>query len=520
MQYILKDLSIDTDARTVRRGDCDIKLPELSFDVLVKLIQAAPEPVTVDEFSRSVWRSGMVSEETLAQRITLLRKALGDNPKAPRYLRTARGLGYAVTCPVSSTSHEADSKFYKFFQPRFGLVTATLAIASLISAGLFYLSAETRLNSSSIAAEASPKSDTSLLLERAQQQLSVHQARETDRAISMLRQALAAEPNRFDSRLTLSFALSTKATKFGGGIAQKLEAETLARELIEEQPTNSNAWSALAYALSSQGKTGESLPAYEQAYQLNPANTPALSSAAHLQLLLGNFYQALSLENQAKKRGGSSRYAEIQIAQTLEFIGHEAAGNWQAKALSINPGQVVIISEIAKSYLRKGNLTAALEILTQAEGEDKQAPQILQLRSRVAIIQGDFAKGRDLLKSTGEYGEFDMTVLKAASGDTSQARELLRHKLANLESLPNADDHIALAELAAALGHEDEASSLILQAVNLGWRDTNWLKYSPYLESLMASKAGQEIEEQIATEVKIQRQLIEQTLELTVFINS
>ncbi|MFK7862592.1 MAG: tetratricopeptide repeat protein [Pseudohongiellaceae bacterium] len=520
MRYTFKDLTIDTLARSVRRGDSDIKLPDLSFDVFVKLISTSPKPVSVEEFSSSVWRSGLVSEETLAQRITLLRKALGDNPKDPSYIRTARGLGYAAVGTVSQTGPETNANIFAGLRRHRNFSTALgFGILSL-AVGLFLIVDEAQLKPADVTVIAEPKSATTLLLERASQQLRVHQARETDRAISMLREALAQEPERFDGRLTLSFALSTKATKFGGGIKEKKEAENLARALINEQPENSNAWSALAYALSAQGMIDESLPAYEHAYQLNPSNTPAISSAAHLQLLLGNFHKALSLENQAKKAGGSSRYAEIQIAQTLEFIGHEAAENWQAKALAINPGQVVIVSEIAKSYLRKGDLAAALKTLAQAEGEDAQSPQILQLRSRIAIIEGDFKKAQRLLESTGTYGEFELTLLQAANGDLGQAEDLLRRKLSHVQTLPNAEDCVALAELAAALGENNDAAALILKAVNLGWRDANWLKYSPYLAPLMASDAGQEIKDQIASEVNFQRELIEKTPELTVFINS
>ena len=45
MRYALKDLVIDVETRTVARTGAAIKLPDLSFDVLVKLIEAAPDAV-------------------------------------------------------------------------------------------------------------------------------------------------------------------------------------------------------------------------------------------------------------------------------------------------------------------------------------------------------------------------------------------------------------------------------------------------------------------------------------------
>lgn len=73
-----------------------------------------------------------------------------------------------------------------------------------------------------------------LLERRAREQLSLYQPKESERAISLLRAALERSPDLSDAQLTLSFALSTKATKFNGGAPEKAEAEKLARALIAD----------------------------------------------------------------------------------------------------------------------------------------------------------------------------------------------------------------------------------------------------------------------------------------------
>jgi len=519
MRYVLKDLLIDTDARTVHRNNTALKLPDLSFDVFVKVIETSPEPVSTVEFSQTVWRAEHVSDETIAQRITLLRKALGDNPKSPTYIRTVRGLGYATSGLVESAENRLQANGTASPTRRNTIAVAAGLVAITLVAAL--VSNDWMPSSAPVVAppEAHQKSAVSILVERARQQLGLHQAKETDRAITMLRDALAQDPESFEARLTLSFALSTKATKFGGEESEEKEAEALARALINEQENSSNAWSALAYSLGSQGRMDESLAAYQYSYQLNPQNTPAISSAAHTLLLQGNLHQALSLEFQAKQTGGTSRYAEIQIAQVLEFIGHPAAPNWFAKALSLNPSQVVILGEVARSHLRHGNPYAALEMLAQAEGDDQFAPQILQLQARASIVLGNIDEARTLLKAAGTYGYYDISALNAASGDLTQAEELyLQAKLAAIESDSSADTRIHLAEVTAARGQEAEALRPLAQAVNLGWRDLNWLKRSPFLGSLMASTEGQQIESRIMRELEAQRRLIEATEELSQMI--
>lgn len=515
MRYVLKDLLVDTETRTVCRSDLAIKLPDLSYDALIKLIETAPEPVSMADFSRSVWRAEHVSDETVAQRIALLRKALGDSPKDPSYIRTVRGLGYVIAGLVERLENESSPKLPSFLDRRNSISAASGLAAVFLAVALFWTTSDIGSQAVTAVTEATPESVVAILVDRAQEQLDLHQARETNRAIAMLREALVQDPNSFDARLTLSFALSTKATKFGGGKSEKKEAEALARTLIQERPDSSNAWSALGYTLGSQGRMNEGLSALQYAYQLNPKNAPAASSAAYVHLTRGELYQALRLEFQARQDGGTSRYAEIQIAQSLELMGHPAATEWHEKALSLNPEQVVVLGEIARSHLRHGRPHAALETLAQAQGDDQSAPQILQLRGRANIVLGRTEEARHFLEAAGWRGHYDLAALDAVSGDRAQAEKLfVPSKRADLESDPDPDMRIQLAEVSAALGQKEEALRLLAQAINLGWRDINWLKQSPFLGALMSSSEGRQLEVRITRELEAQRRLIEGTKEL------
>ena len=94
------DLVIDLELRTVRRAAQAIDLPELSFRLLAALVRHAPDTVSKDDLIHDVWNSAAVSDETLAQRIRLLRQALDDDGQSPRYFSSVRGRGYRLLCPV------------------------------------------------------------------------------------------------------------------------------------------------------------------------------------------------------------------------------------------------------------------------------------------------------------------------------------------------------------------------------------------------------------------------------------
>ena len=99
-RYRLRDLVVDVGAGAVKRGREALALSPLTFDLLVALIRRAPQPVRRQELLETVWPNEFVNEDTLWQRVRLLREALGDVAEEPRYLTSVRGWGYKVVPDV------------------------------------------------------------------------------------------------------------------------------------------------------------------------------------------------------------------------------------------------------------------------------------------------------------------------------------------------------------------------------------------------------------------------------------
>jgi TolB-like protein/DNA-binding winged helix-turn-helix (wHTH) protein len=107
MKYSLGDLTIDTGRQFVSRAAIQIPLPKLSYDLLLVLVRAAPNVVSLDELMRLVWRGIVVSPETVSQRVKLLRDALADDPRVPRYIAGLRGRGYQIVAAVGEIAETA-----------------------------------------------------------------------------------------------------------------------------------------------------------------------------------------------------------------------------------------------------------------------------------------------------------------------------------------------------------------------------------------------------------------------------
>ena len=96
-RLVAAGIEIDIGSRRVRCEGVDVELTGLEFDVLVALVRRAGRVVPRSALLAYAGRDDVsVSERTVDVHISKLRKKLGDDPRAPRRIRTVRGVGYTV----------------------------------------------------------------------------------------------------------------------------------------------------------------------------------------------------------------------------------------------------------------------------------------------------------------------------------------------------------------------------------------------------------------------------------------
>jgi len=90
------------DARKFRlwRDDEVVPLTRKALHTLVALVSHAGDIVDKEDLLNEVWRDTFVTEDTLTQNVSTLRKALGDDPEAPEYIETIPRRGYRFLAPV------------------------------------------------------------------------------------------------------------------------------------------------------------------------------------------------------------------------------------------------------------------------------------------------------------------------------------------------------------------------------------------------------------------------------------
>jgi two-component system response regulator RegX3 len=94
------DIRMDLDTHAVSRAGEPLDLTVKEFELLRVLLENAGKVVKRDDLVHEVWDPAWFgSTKTLDVHVSALRKKLGDDPAAPRYVHTIRGVGFRLEAP-------------------------------------------------------------------------------------------------------------------------------------------------------------------------------------------------------------------------------------------------------------------------------------------------------------------------------------------------------------------------------------------------------------------------------------
>ncbi|HKG03178.1 MAG TPA: response regulator transcription factor [Conexibacter sp.] len=93
-------LTLDTLLRRVRLDDRELRLPPKELALLTRLMREAGHAVSREALMHDVWgEDAAASSRTLNVHVGTLRSRLGDDPDAPRFIHTVRGVGFRFSSP-------------------------------------------------------------------------------------------------------------------------------------------------------------------------------------------------------------------------------------------------------------------------------------------------------------------------------------------------------------------------------------------------------------------------------------
>ncbi len=475
-RYRLDDLRIDVARQRVERGGVALEVGGLSFRLLHYLLQQGQRVVDFDELIQNVWAPALVNEETVTQRVRLLRQALGDDSRQPRYLRSVRGQGYQLCVPV-----QLDEAPPAGAVPRRGAWIVAAGALLLCVGATWWL--QTR--------DAPPAQ--AALLQRADYYAGIGQRDDNERAIGLYRQRLQEAPDDRQAQLGLSRAYSARVCQYDGDATFALQALRLADAVVAVQPGLAAADAARGYALDCQGRNGDALAAYEQALQLDPSADAVRGSAAYLYERQGKLVQALSA-NLAVRDPTRVRFLPIQIASNLSLLGYASAAEARyRKNFQLYPDDPFSNLAWPTFLFEHGRAAEAQTALNEAQSRGTEYAGLSLLQAELAWLRDDKALARAAalravqLRPQGSFAQTVAWTLQAqplpeAATLHVRAQELLL----SVERGGDPFDAVDAAMLLLCADAPDAAMRALQHAEAAGYRNAGYLRQSPLLQPLRA----------------------------------
>ncbi|MEM1433535.1 MAG: winged helix-turn-helix domain-containing protein [Pseudomonadota bacterium] len=338
----------------ITNGVSEHTLEPLAIELLTYLAHRSGAVVSLDELHAELWAGRIVTDSSIYRQIAELRRVLGDDARAPRYIETVRKRGYRLIPAVRwrERPHAEPA-------PRASIESCESAAGELSSAA----------NTGPEKAHRSP------LLQSAEDALATGFQRDnlnlaSDRFSAALNEnpasvdALAGRAvasirlynnyyDRSDERLRLARADITQALEldplapsalFAAGYFESVvgdpeQAFALLERTLARDPHSSRVWQAVARSATRCNDLPAALEAYQRAFLRNPTDAMVLYDRGMAELMLSRFRSARQSFLQALELNPEFLEAHIYLGVLeLNWLGDREAAARQAQPIIAKRG--------------------------------------------------------------------------------------------------------------------------------------------------------------------------------------
>ncbi|MBU2971021.1 winged helix-turn-helix domain-containing protein [Pseudoalteromonas sp. C2R02] len=344
--------------RSVLKNDIELNLSELSYRLLLTLVQNTPNIVSHDELMKAVWPDRVVSDENLKKRISRLRDSLGDSSDNPKYFVAERGLGYrciTTVCKADNTKEEFTEKSHDLIKTKsnknlFKFITFFLIFITLLTALFLLSSKDDETNSSNIDYEF-----------QAAQYYARFNQKDNDKALSLYQKSIKLNPNKGSINSGLANVYAQGYYQFGKTEPWLRNAIKFAKQSIIVEPNKPWGYQSLGFSFYLKGYFTESISLFEKASELAPNWGVPLAYEALIHLEVGNPIMAYPLIKKAIDKSPNNPEVMIILAQTYQKLSMpNYAKATLEQSLEFNPDY-----RLSQNYLTELNLITNDDSLSQ-----------------------------------------------------------------------------------------------------------------------------------------------------------
>lgn len=541
-RFQIGDLRLDIQRGELTRLGEAIALPKLSYDLLVALAHAAPALLSQAELMAIVWPDRVIGDETLKQRIKLLRKSLGDDASAPSYIEAVRGRGYRLIPDVTSEcvikqppsimlDLSANDRFPNISGALLGSTWQKISTYGLIIFLVLVVSSRfipasiseniTKAQEQSVEGKNSQSADVALAenndVERyyARGRTYYHRYRKNDNeiAINFFQKALHIDASFAPAYAGLSQAYSQKYFQFSGVESDKQKAIDNAYQALSYDNQSAQAYKALGTAYYVSGWLSKSIKTLLRGKNIEPSNAEILINLAYIYSEQGELESALSLQKLILEQNSDHGVAMLHLGLTLQRAGYlRLAKMWYERALSFQPDYLLSYYYLAQLAIESGNFSLASSYQNKVNqlAHTERSEQIQTLiQAEIAYYQGEITQAQKYYQRYAQSASGQLSLrakvmsellsqvskISNAKQDTAELIQVSLRRLKMLQQQGNEQPEVSLllAEIYSAMGELTLAKRYLTQAVEQGY-SLNYrvvkgalfqaLRTTPYFEKL------------------------------------
>ena len=541
-RYLFSDLILDIQRGTLYRDEEEIYIPKLSYDLLVALVASSPALLSQQMLMEKVWPDRVIGDETLKQRVKLLRKSLGDDATNPKYIEAVRGRGYRlrpeVKCecvinpvPTAIVNLSANDQFpnigYQHLPgvwqklSRFGLFMLLSISLLLFFTSVLYTPKTTYLVENTLA----ENSQTSLGKTKhdpvktltAQEKANQYYIKGKDYylryrkidntiAIDLFQKAIDKSPEMSLAYAGLSQAYSQQLFQFNGEESDKIKAIDYAYQAITFDNTSAEAYKALGIAYYVSGWLSKSIQAHLKALSLSPDNLETISNLGFIYSEQGKLAKALEWHKKALAINPEHIVTIVHTGQTLRQLGqNELAKTWFEKARDIQPDYLLASYHLGQVQLDTGQFIEAMHTYETALQLYQQDPLLTEGLADSYFYAGKTAlayqKYQEVLQNKNNIAPPRVQLMTLLSSPQPSSKDNPKKitELTNLlkNSLYDGSEKAVLSyQLALIYAYqqqEKQAIRYLVQAVEQGFSLVNTIEHQPLLQPFKENKTFKRI---------------------------
>ncbi|GAA0712785.1 winged helix-turn-helix domain-containing protein [Dokdonella soli] len=266
-----------------------VRLEPKVMDLLLLLASRPDGVFSKDEIMLQLWPRVIVGEDTLARTVSKLRKALGDDPKEPRFVETIPKRGYRLMAPKPPARHGADNPPVRtpartpLIRAHAGAVVVAIGVVLSLAVWLGFSTPRTAL------------AEARVVVERANDFYFQYSRPENEAAIELYERILVSHPDYAPAYAGLANALVQKVIRWPDGSSESgtigysrlgdalqhgnmrsppalrllQRAEQLAQQAVQLAPNDAASHKALGLVLSARMEFDRAIESYRRAVALD-----------------------------------------------------------------------------------------------------------------------------------------------------------------------------------------------------------------------------------------------------------